>query len=762
MPVHPSAIPLTRPRPAHPPPSPLRHQPAAPSFANWSPSAASPSQPASMLSSTSRDMLSDAPVPPSTAATLGKPFSMADVAAAALARPRTVAPWAEREDLAECPSSPSSCGSASPFPSAPNSPFSDASSCAMTPSSSTGSFCFPGPFSPVASTSATANQTPPPPPPKPACIRTISASSIPPSTDPWAGADFSLKLLFTSGKSPTSNSQSSNFGADEADDTLPPAFFPSQRISFSPRLRITSAGGLVYSSLGGMHLGVTGMCEMLDDEGKVKSKRMIADFCIDLSSGLRIWKRDAEAARTAAAERLGRVDLDHDGEMRLPPGTYVLPLSMKVPNSDRLPPSFECAQFRITYTMSIALFSSTKSSNGTPRRLKVFSIPFHVLPSTLPSPSPELPVLTHDHKKGVFASLMKSLSFSTPRSHETGYHIVYPSLPTSHFSPGAHASIPVSLRIVDRPLEPTDLYIRLALVRKTYVRESSQSSLSRAIEDEWDLGAGISLSALGYPEEVIVEPWCKEEEEIVSRWGWVPYSSRPGADPSEKAEVVIKDISLPLSGINGHGWTHGYSTTLDLEPTTTPTQIHGECSWFSPAFRSRPPVAKEYGRHVHVSSRFFLAVEVGFASPALRETLSAIGAESPDMELPLPNSFTSPASPSASRHSGASTSNPFFVPSTRTRRDSPAAKARAGSFPFPGKLRELFIPVTIGSVAEPGLACLAHERTEAESASRRAEREAREERGEDVRGEHGEGPEGAWLCAPPKYEDAVRTAPAYS
>ncbi|GAA5952666.1 hypothetical protein JCM10213_005219 [Rhodosporidiobolus nylandii] len=721
-----------------------------------------------MHPSSSRDRAAfDAPIAPPAAAALGKPFSMADVAAAAIARPRTIEPWAEREDLAECPSSPSSCGS----PSLPNSPFSDATSCPMTPSSSAGSFCLPPPasaasshFPPSASLPSLSALLPPPTPPKPSLPRTVSAPSLPTpaSQDPWHGADFSLKLLFTSGSSSSSSSSlSPSTGPDDADHFLPPAFFPSQRISFSPRLRITSQGGLAYSSLGGMHLGVTGMCETLDDHGNVKSKRMIADFCIDLSSGLRIWKRDAENARKAAAQRLGRVDLEDDGEVKLPPGTYVLPLSMKVPNSDRLPPSFECPQFRISYTMSIALFSAAKNSNGTPRRLKVFSIPFHVLPSTLPAPAPELPVLTHDHKKGMFASLMKTFAFSSPRPNEMGYHVVYPSLPTSHFSPGAHASIPISLRIVDRPLEPTDLYIRLALVRKTYVRESSTSSLTAAIEDEWGLGPGVSMAALGYPEEVIVEPWCKEEEEIVSRWGWVPYSSRPGADPNEKAEVVIKDIALPLCGPDGQGWTHGYSSSLDLEPTTTPSATHGECSWFSPAFRSRPPVAKEYGKHIHVSSRFFLSIEVGFASPTLRETLQHLHEESPDLPLPRPNSFTPPSGPSTSVYSGHSTSNPFFVPSSRARRNSPSATTPAGQLPFPGKLRELFIPVTIGSVAEPGLACLNGAHSESESAARRAEREAREERGEETTGQHGEGPEGAWLCAPPKYEDALRSAPAY-
>lgn len=70
------------------------------------------------------------------------------------------------------------------------------------------------------------------------------------------------------------------------------------------------------------------MCETLDSEGNVKSKRMVADFCTDLSSGLRIWKRDAEAARSGTNPAVG--------ESRLPAGTYVLPLSMKIPNSDRL------------------------------------------------------------------------------------------------------------------------------------------------------------------------------------------------------------------------------------------------------------------------------------------------------------------------------------------------------------------------------------------------------------------------------------------
>lgn len=408
--------------------------------------------------------------------------------------------------------------------------------------------------------------------------------------------------------------------------------------------------------------------------------------------------------------------------------------------------------------MSLALFSSALTSDGTPRRLKVFSVPFHILPSTLPTPAPELPILTHDHKKGVFASLLKSLSFAAPRV-ESGYFIVYPSLPTSHYSPASQASIPVTLRIVDRPLEPTDLYIRLALVRKTYFRESPHANLATAIEDEWGQGLGVTPRALRYSEEVILEPWCRDEEEIISRWGWVPYSGRPGADPMEEAEVVIQDISLPLSGVRGEGWTHGYSTSVDLEPAVVPSQAHGDCSWFSPAFRTRPPVVKEYAKHVHVSSRFFLSVQVGFATPALRETLLAIGAASPDMEIPAPNGFTQPCAPSTSRFSGASLANPFAAQTPRIARPSTPSSPTTSPFntpAFPGKLRELWIPFTLGSVAEPSMSCFAN----VETAQMRADREEREERGEDVRGE-GEGAEGAWMCAPPTYIAALKAAPAY-
>lgn len=148
--------------------------------------------------------------------------------------------------------------------------------------------------------------------------------------DEWQPKDFSLGLQFTQ---PNAGPSSSRHPAHHQgiDSTLPPAFFPSSRISFSPRLRVTAPQGVKFRCLGGMHLGVTGMCEVLDDQGNVQTKRMIADFCTDLSSGLAIWKRDA-----LAAQRAEGIAAEDDDDAVLGQGLYVLPLSMRIPNSERL------------------------------------------------------------------------------------------------------------------------------------------------------------------------------------------------------------------------------------------------------------------------------------------------------------------------------------------------------------------------------------------------------------------------------------------
>lgn len=78
----------------------------------------------------------------------------------------------------------------------------------------------------------------------------------------------------------------------------------------------------------------------------MKSQRMIADFATDLTNGLRIWRRDASPIvkekikierQWRAKYNLPQDDLDDSRwDEMLAPGTFMLPLSMKIPCSDKL------------------------------------------------------------------------------------------------------------------------------------------------------------------------------------------------------------------------------------------------------------------------------------------------------------------------------------------------------------------------------------------------------------------------------------------
>lgn len=125
----------------------------------------------------------------------------------------------------------------------------------------------------------------------------------------------------------------------------PAAFFPGQRVAFSPRLRVLQNGGVqldpfltgrregqAYADctpeserICGLMLGVTGVVETLAPSPHpaaspvVVSSRTIADYCTDLSSGMKIWHNDASG-----------------GSASLPSGTFVLPLSLRIPESNKM------------------------------------------------------------------------------------------------------------------------------------------------------------------------------------------------------------------------------------------------------------------------------------------------------------------------------------------------------------------------------------------------------------------------------------------
>ncbi|CAH7687072.1 hypothetical protein BY996DRAFT_4582858, partial [Phakopsora pachyrhizi] len=576
----------------------------------------------------------------------------------------------------------------------------------------------------------------------------------------------------------------------------PPAFFPLQRVGFSPQLKVHSplanpnydphvptSSGLPLSIIGGMTLGVTGVVSVPDSKTnskKWKVHRVVVDFVTDLSHGLQTWKNDAEIA-TQQINRGGKLR-EVDGMSVLPPGTYILPLSMKIPASEKLPPSFSCSHFRITYTMSLALWSRASDSvSGQPLHCKVFTVPFDILPSTLPSGPPKLPSgnsVNHIHRKRSIATLTAQIyGSSAGLATSTATHVVVPSLTSSSFSPASHASIPVTLSIIDRPIVPTDLYLRISLIRSIYVRDSKTDWISEAAE---------SLLT----EEGLLEKHLKEEKEICSRWGYIPYRLRPHANPLEECEVLIRDLSVPLISEGEISWGHGYSTSLELEPSVPPqidyNPVTGS-SWFSPAFRRKLPSEKEYGRHLHVSVRFAIAIEIGFAKAqdsdcpsgeneaggvlfdVLEQVQKRAGEE---FVIPKPHTFTKASVPKFSRKTGANLTNPFpNINQLQQQQQQSFSKNSSRSstlgplgtpIKFPGKIRTLRCPIVIGSVAEPNLSSSGGEHEEELRRRRREEEEAEDMRRAIEAVEPtlvGDGE--TWICAPPDYLNSLNRPPAY-
>ncbi|MBW0535990.1 hypothetical protein O181_075705 [Austropuccinia psidii MF-1] len=677
--------------------------------------------------------------------------------------------------------------------------------------------------------------------------------------DQWDQSSFSLSVAFTGA---IYRPQSTEIDA-EHDGTAPPAFFPLQRVGFSPQLKVHSRhsphmAGLPLSLIGGMTLGVTGVVgvpaidrkaakqarEPRTNLKKWKTQRVVVDFVTDLSHGLETWKSDAEFATQSSS---GYSLHSLDGQAILPPGTYILPLSMKIPASEKLPPSFTCDHFRITYTMSLALWSkATDPLTGQPIHCKVFTVPFEILPATLPTGPPKLPRLVWEDRSlngstpwgGMWEGLKRAITLGntspngslpppsrkrsiaavTAQMHgpqataaaiaaSTATHIVIPSLPSASFSPASQASIPVTLSIIDRPIVPTDLYIRISLVRSIYARDSKNDWLTE-------------VSEYLMPEDILWEKHLKEEKEICSRWGYIPYHLRPHANPLEECEILIRDLSMPFLTDAQASWDHGYSTSLELEPSAAPRvdyhPVTGS-SWFSPAFRRRPPMEKEYSRHLHVSTRFAIVIEIGFArvpeqslsTGILQETLQQVKASLGDeFVIPAPHTFTKASVPRFESISGASLTNPFPpqnassssfghrthqslpsnnlpIPSTSvggTKGLSRLQHHRSASclYPnpppsFPGKIRTLRCPIVIGSVAEPNLSCLLLPESErrlnrnlASSGEAEDEEERRRrEEAEDMRRaiEAAEpslvGDGDAWICAPPDYVNSLKGPPAY-
>lgn len=274
--------------------------------------------------------------------------------------------------------------------------------------------------------------------------------------------------------------------------------------------------------------------------GPTVQPRTIICVSVSLGEGLELWSRDAQQAYAINPPP----DLLVDPKKCLPGGTYSLPLTVQVPCTPRLPPTFVVvgASFAVTYALSVTLSCDDPQRVGNRVVIAETSKAFEMMPHTKPTRAPKYNpqsfyVRIDNSLTGGVIGTAKGL-IRKPNSR----WIVEPSLPTTAFSPTS--IIPLKLKFTPPP--DTDsrhqILVRLALMRREY------SSVSPADMRDASGEAGLV-----------------NEQEITSRFAYL--------ESQGNAPVEISTL-MPLMIDNN--WTHGFSTMLNVGPpkeSTSTTEI---------------------------------------------------------------------------------------------------------------------------------------------------------------------------------------------
>lgn len=329
--------------------------------------------------------------------------------------------------------------------------------------------------------------------------------------------------------------------------------------------------------------------------------RTIICVSVSLAEGLQIWARDAQQAYAVNPPN-SRIDATKG----LPGGTYTLPLTVQVPSTPRLPPTFTVpdATFAVTYALSVTLTCDDPIRAGVRRTLAEASRPFEMMPETLPTRAP--------HYKPQSFWVPPS---STPNARWT----IQPSLPTTAYSPTS--IIPLSLKLTPPDAQRYQILLRLSLVRREH-----SSGAAKAFRDP--------LGQVG----------LIKEEELVSRYGWFESNSTD--------EINLSDVCLPLS--LDQSWDRGFSTMLHVGPNDTAEQHISVSSTFHLAISmALLPLSSQSSQ---VLSDFFPLPPVNTFTTPQRDAsinLSAIKRSFPGVirTLPLPIVVGSVSEPRSAMHS---------------------------------------------------------------------------------------------------------------
>ncbi|WVR04840.1 hypothetical protein IAU60_001852 [Kwoniella sp. DSM 27419] len=502
-------------------------------------------------------------------------------------------------------------------------------------------------------------------------------------------------------------SLTASYQCSETSSLIPPSFYPGQSIPVVLTFELDRFSSLPHYLNPTLTMSLIGSLHLPDAE-----PRTIICVSVSLSEGLALWARDAQQtyARNPPKPSECSIDPTHG----LPGGTYSLPLTVQVPSTPRLPPSFmvSSSTFAVTYALTVTLSCDDPALPGTGSRVVLTDTarPFEMMPETLPTRAPRYVAQSFYVKSDLPASssqLQVEMNGATSHKHSTKW-TVHPYIPTTAYSPTS--MIPFSLTLTP-PSTPTpmlameDLFlspgqvipqaryqilIRLALIRREH------SSLSQREPRD---AAGHGLVS---------------EQEIISRWGWIE-SNSPG-------KIKLRDVTLPLMSRGVSTWKHGMSTMLNVGPAAN---------------------GGEEG--ISVSSTFLLNVSLAFlplspGSPVLGDYLSAAlstrcshGTPSAESALVIPpvGVFTEPTAPGDADH--------FDM----------AAFKRC----FPGTTKTLPLPIVVGSVSEPRGAMHAVRWSDLHLERHNGTETGRMIHGEGVTSENG------WIMPPPSYHEALKAVP---
>ncbi|WWD07389.1 hypothetical protein V865_005487 [Kwoniella europaea PYCC6329] len=496
-------------------------------------------------------------------------------------------------------------------------------------------------------------------------------------------------------------SLSASYQCSETSTLIPPSFYPGQSIPVVLTFELDRFSSLPHYLNPTLSMSLIGTLHL---PGQLP--RTIICVSVSLSEGLALWARDAQQTYLRNPPQPSECSIDPT--YGLPGGTYSLPLTVQVPSTPRLPPSFtvRSSSFAVTYALTVTLSCDDPAFPNTGARVVLADTakPFEMMPETLPTRAPRYVPSSFFVK----TDLPIESTFMTPGEvlpilpRQSVKWTIHPHIPTTTYSPTS--IIPFSLSLTPpsvsdlelelpsgyRPLQPTmQVLIRLALVR----REHSSLSKQEPLDSQ---GNGLVI-----------------EEEIVSRWGCI--------ESSLEEKIKLKNIALPLLPHGSTTWKHGMSTMLNVNSSTT-----------SPC-----PESEEPG--VSVSSTFHLNVTMAFlsikpGSPVLTDYLPAGFSDLENVPISIPRSgeFSEPLSPNSPGYFNISQFRRFF----------------------PGTVKTLPLPIVVGSVSEPRGA-MHNIRWSDLHLSRNA-------RGREVgRMIHGESlsMENGWMVPPPSYNEAIKTVP---